>query len=391
MNYLKLRVNYAQVGAATGPYRTISTYDQGTNWGNQSLFSVAGTLQNPSLRPERTNSIEVGLEAYFFESRIGFDLAVYQTNSFDQIFSVPVSRASGYNSMYVNGGEMENKGVEVAVYVVPVKTSNFTWNLDLNWFTNENTVVSLAEGVKSLQLMSAWDVKITAAEGEPYGTIKGTDYVWTDGKRTVRDNGYLMIGDDPLAVLGNVQPDWNMGIGNRLTWKNLSFYALVDIQQGGDIYSINTKYGQATGVYAETAGNNPKGNPQRDFVADGGGNIFEDAVFEDGTPNDVYVEAYRWGRYWYYSNSPTARYVFDASYVKLRELSLSYSLPSTLLGDSFIRGVDISLVGRNLWIISKNVEHFDPEVILTSGNNQGIEQGAYPAVKTVGVNVKLNF
>jgi len=103
------------------------------------------------------------------------------------------------------------------------------------------------------------------------------------------------------------------------------------------------------------------------------------------------VPAYRWGRYWYYNNSPTARYVFDASYVKLRELSLSYSLPGSILGDSFISGVDISLVGRNLWIISKNVEHFDPEVILTSGNAQGIEQGAYPSVKTIGVNVKLNF
>jgi TonB-linked SusC/RagA family outer membrane protein len=391
MNYLKFRVNYAQVGAATGTYRTISTYAQGTNWGNMSLFSVANTLQNPNLRPEYTNSIEVGLEAYFFESRIGFDLALYKTNSFDQIFSVPVSRASGYSSMYVNGGEMENKGLEVALHIVPVKTNNFTWNLDVNWFTNENTVIELAEGVKSLQLMSAWDVKITAAEGEPYGTIKGSDYVWTDGKRTVLDNGYLMVGDDPLAILGNVQPDWNMGIGNRLTWKGLSFYALIDIQQGGDIYSINTKYGQATGVYEETVGNNPKGNPMRDPVDEGGGNIYEDAVFEDGTANDVYVPAYRWGRYWYYNNSPTARYVFDASYVKLRELSLSYALPATVLGDSFIRGVDISLVGRNLWIINKNVEHFDPEVILTAGNNQGIEQGAYPSVKTIGVNVKLNF
>jgi outer membrane receptor protein involved in Fe transport len=391
MNYLKLRVNYAKVGAATGAYRTISTYSQGTNWGNQALFSVGNTLQNPNLRPEFTTSIEAGLEAYFFESRVGLDLAVYKTNSFDQIFSVPVSRASGYSSMYVNGGEMENKGLEIALHLIPVKTANLQWNIDVNWFTNENTVISLAEGVTSLQLMSAWDVKINAVPGQPYGTIRGTDYVWTDGQRTVSDNGYLIRGDDPLAVLGNVQPDWNMGIGNRLTWKGLSFYALIDMQQGGDIFSINTRFGQATGVYAETVGNNPRGNPMRDPVADGGGNIFADAVFEDGTPNDVYVDAYRWGRYWYYNNSPTARYVFDASYVKLRELSLTYALPATVLGDSFIRGVDISLVGRNLWIISKNVEHFDPEVILTSGNQQGIEQGAYPTVKSVGVNVKLNF
>ncbi len=391
MNYLKLRLNYAKVGAATGVYRTISTYAKGTNWGNMALFSVANTLQNPNLRPEFTNSIEAGLEAYFFESRVGLDLAVYKTNSFDQIFAVPVSRASGYSSMYVNGGEMENKGLEIALHLIPVKTGDFQWNIDVNWFTNENTVISLAEGVTSLQLMSAWDVKINAVPGQPYGTIRGSDYVWTDGKKTVQDNGYLMIGDDPLALLGNIQPDWNMGIANRFSWKGLSLYALIDMQQGGDIYSINTKYGQATGVYAETVGNNPKGNPMRDPVDEGGGNIFEDAVFEDGSPNDVYVPAYRWGRYWYYNNSPTARYVFDASYVKLRELSLTYALPASVLGDSFIRGVDISLVGRNLWIISKNVVHFDPEVILTSGNQQGIEQGAYPTVKTFGVNVKLNF
>jgi TonB-linked SusC/RagA family outer membrane protein len=391
MNYLKLRVNYAKVGAATDVYRTISTYDQGTNWGNLSLFSVANTLQNPNLKPEYTTSIEVGLEAYFFESRIGFDLALYKTNSFDQIFAVPVSRASGYSSMYVNGGEMENKGIEVALHLVPVKTNNFTWNIDANWFANRNTVISLAEGVESLQLISEWDVVVSAAAGEPYGTIKGTDYVYTDGKITVLDNGYLMVGDDPLAVLGNVQPDWNMGIGNRLSWKGLSLYALVDIQHGGDIASFNTRYGQATGVYAETAGLNPKGNPKRDLVADGGGMIFEDAVFQDGTPNDAYVEAYRWGRYWYYNNSPTARYVFDASYVKLREVSLSYSLPSSILGDSFIRGVDISVVGRNLWIIHKNVEHFDPEVMFTAGNGQGIENGAYPSVRTLGLNVKLDF
>ncbi len=391
MKYLKLRANYAKVGAATQPYSTISTYDQHTSWGTMARFSVNDNLQNPQLRPEFTKSIEVGLEAYFFESRVGLDLALYKTNSFDQIFSVPVSRASGYSSMWVNGGEMENKGIEVALHLVPVKTNEFTWNLDVNWSTNENTVISLSEGVLSLQLMSAWDVKITAAPGEPFGTIKGTDYVWTDGQKTVHDDGYLMIGDDPLAILGNIQPDWNMGIGSRFSWRGLSLYALIDMQQGGDIYSIGTSFGQTTGVYAETVGNNPKGNPMRDPVDEGGGNIYEDAVFEDGTPNDVYIPAYRWGRYWASNNSPTARYVFDASYVKLRELSLGYSLPATVLGNSFIRGVDISLVGRNLWIISKKVLHFDPEYITTSGNNQGIEQGAYPAVRTFGINVEFKF
>jgi len=396
MDYLKLRANYAQVGAATDFYRVFTTYDQGTNWGNLSLFSVPGTLQNPDLKPESTNSIEVGLEAYFFQRRVGLDLALYKTNSFDQIFDVPVSRATGYSRMYVNGGEMENKGLEVALYLTPVRSNNFTWDMNLNWFANRNTVISLAEGVKNLQIWSQWGVSISAAEGEPYGSMKGTDYVYTDGKITVwgpetSRPGRLFVGDNSLAVIGNIQPDWNMGIGNRFSFKGVSLYALIDIQKGGDIYSHSVKYGQATGVYEVTAGLNPKGNPKRDPVADGGGMIFEDAVYEDGSPNESYLYANQWGGYWYYGWSPEARYVFDASYVKLREISLSYSLPASILGDTFIRGVDLSLVGRNLWIIHKNAPTFDPEFAFTSGNQQGIENSSYPTVRTVGVNVKLNF
>jgi len=349
-------------------------------------------LQNPDLLPERTKSIEAGLELHFWERRLGFDINVYKTNSFNQIMPVDVSRGSGYTSLILNGGEIENKGLELALYVTPVRSGDFEWNMNINWFANRNEVVSLPENIDNYQLYSNWDVSINARAGEPYGNMQGTDYVYTDGKITVEDNGYLMMGDDPLATIGNIQPDWNMGIGNTFKWKGISLYALIDIQKGGDLYSINTKYGQATGVYAETAGNNPKGNPQRDPVDEGGGNIFEDAVKEDGSPNDIYIPAFRWGRYWYYNNSPTARYVFDASYVKLRELSLTYSLPSNVLGDSFIRGVSFGLVGRNLWIIHKNVEHFDPEASKqTSGNKQGIESGAYPTARTIGLNIRLNF
>ncbi len=396
MDYLKLRANYAQVGAATDMYRVFSTYTQGTNWGNLALFSVPSTLQNPDLKPERTNSIEVGLEAYFFQRRVGLDLALYKTNSFDQIFDVPVSRATGYSRMYVNGGEMENKGIEAALYLTPVRSNNFTWDLNLNWFANRNTVISLAEGVTNLQIWSQWGISVAAAEGEPYGTLRGTDYVYTDGKITVwgpetSRPGRLFVGDDPLAIIGNIQPDWNMGIGNRFSFKGVSLYALIDIQKGGDIFSHSTSYGQATGVYENTAGLNPKGNPKRDPVSEGGGMIFEDAVYEDGSPNESYLYANQWGGYWYYGWSPDARYVYDASYVKLREVSISYSLPASILGDTFIRGVDLSLVGRNLWIIHKNTPTFDPEFAFTAGNQQGIENSAYPTVRTVGVNVKLSF
>ncbi|MCK5840417.1 MAG: hypothetical protein KAG99_11245, partial [Bacteroidales bacterium] len=161
--------------------------------------------------------------------------------------------------------------------------------------------------------------------------------------------------------------------------------------QGGDIYSVGTKYGQATGLYEETAENNDKGNPMRWLVADGGGYLYPETVYEDGSANSTYVEAYRWGRAFYYNNSPTARYVFDASYVKLREVALSYSLPMSVIENSPLSMVTFSLVGRNLWIISKNTKHFDPETGLSSGNQQGIESGSYPTARTFGFNVKLGF
>jgi hypothetical protein len=129
----------------------------------------------------------------------------------------------------------------------------------------------------------------------------------------------------------------------------------------------------------------------RDPVEDGGGYLFPETVYEDGTPNTTYVPAFRWGRAFYYNNSPTARYVFDASYVKLREVALSYSLPSSVLENTFLQNVTFSVVGRNLWIIHKNVDHFDPEASLSSGNQQGIESGSWPATRTIGFNLRLGI
>ena len=144
-------------------------------------------------------------------------------------------------------------------------------------------------------------------------------------------------------------------------------------------------------MYEETAGLNDRGVEMRDPVEDGGGYLFPETVNEDGTPNSTYVPAFRWGRAFYYNNSPTARYVFDASYVKLRELSLSYSLPKKTIENSLLSEVRFALAGRNLWIIHKNTDHFDPEASLGSGNQQGIETGSYPAMRSFGFNVTLGF
>ena len=391
ISFGKVRVNYAQIGSDAPAHSIKSTYSQGTNWGSLPLFSVNSTQANADLKPEQTNSIEAGLEMHFLDNRFGFDFSIYKTNTYDQIMPVTVTNASGYNRRYINAGELENKGIEISLNITPVRTNDFQWDMNIGWFTNQNMVVELAEGIDNILLTSLWDASINAAEGEPFGTIKGEDFIYTNGKRTVDSDGYYLKTDAGDVVLGNVQPDWNMGITNVISYKGISLSGLIDWQQGGSIYSLNTKYGQATGVYAETVTTNGQGNPSRDPVADGGGLVYPNTVYEDGSPNTTYIRAGSWGGYWKYGNRPTADYVFDASYIKLRELSLSYALPQTLLSKTPIASASLSIVGRNLAILHSNVKHFDPETGSSAGNSQGFENGSYPSVRSIGFNVRLGF
>ena len=397
LSFAKLRANYAEVGNDAPVYSTRSTYSQNPSYGSLSLFSVNNTLQNPNLKPERTKSFEVGIEGILLKDRLSFDVAWYKSNTEDQIMPARVSPSSGVSRRWVNGGEVENKGWEVGIKARPLELGDFTWDIGLNWYKNENKVISLFEGVENLLIYSAWDVSINASVGQPYGIIKGTNFVYTDGKKTVGEDGYYLNATDANgneiedAVIGDINPDWNMGISSQFGYKGFNLSVLFDIQKGGDIYSVNTKYGLATGVYEETAQLNDLGNPMRDLVADGGGYRYPNSVNEDGSENVTYVPAHRWGRAFDYNKSPTARYVFDATYVKLREISLSYKLPGSVLDGTPFSDLTLSLIGRNLAILHKNTKHFDPEASLSSGNQQGIETGAYPTTRTVGLNLRLGF
>lgn len=389
-SFLKLRLNYAEVGNDAPVYSLVSTYRQAANWETNGRYFVNRVLQNPELKPERTKSLEAGLEAKFLNNRFGFDISVYKTNSIDQITPVNISRASGYNQRYVNSGEIENKGIELSVSATVIKSGNFTWNLQTNWFKNMNTVKSLYEGVENILLASQWDVSTNLVVGEPYGMLRGTDFVYTNGKRTVDSDGMYILGDDPIAKLGSSLPDWNAGITTVFNYKGFSLSGLVDISKGGHIYSVDMKYGRATGLFEETAGLNEKGNPKRDAVEDGGG-IINEGVHEDGSPNTTYVWAGDWEGAWLYDYLPTATYVYDASYVKLREVAFSYTLPSKLLAKTPVSKITLSIVGRNLWIIHKNMPYYDPESSLSAGNIQGMAVGTYPSTRTLGFNVSVAF
>ena len=403
LSFGKVRLNYAQVGSSAGFDQLQDEYSVLTPL-NSPMSAVATTKKNPDLKPEKTGSLEGGLEMYFLNRRAGFDLALYDTKTTDQILPLSVSTASGYVYKNINAGEIENKGIELVFTFVPVQTSDFSWTMNINWSKNVNKVISLYPGVDNLQLGSfQGGISINARVGQPYGILEGIDYTYLNGQPVVDPaNGRYIKTSTSNNNLGKVAPDWKGGILNTFTYKNWKLSCLVDMSQGGHIWSLDMYYGLATGLYPETAGNNDLGNPVRDPIvwvdpsdhskgyASNSGGFINPGVNPDGSVNKTRISAANYGSFGYL-RVPDKAFSYDASYVKLREVSLSYSLPSSMLQKIFIKGVDLSIVGSNLWIISKHLPYADPESGLGSGNLMGFSTGSLPTTKDVGFNIKLTF
>ncbi len=387
----KFRLGYAEVGNDAPWGSTKDTYNNNGLFGTTAMFSLPNNKSNINLKPERTKSIETGLEMIFFQNRLGFDFAYYKNNTIDQIIPVAVSYATGYSGKYVNAGEVENKGYELTLRGTPVVNSDFRWDITLNWAQNTNKVVSLEEGLENLQLASLQGgVTINARVDEPYGTIQGTDYVYHEnGQPIVGANGYYLKTETSDKILGDINPDWVGGINNAFSYKSWTFSFLIDWQQGGSIFSLDQWYGMGTGLYEETDFTNDLGNPVRSPISQGGGLILP-GVQEDGSPNDVRVSGGNY-RVFGWSKNPNKKFIFDASYVKLREVVLTYSVPKAKLAKTPIVGASFSLVGSNLWIFSKELPHADPEATQSSGNVQGWQSGVMPTTQNIGLTVNLQF
>jgi TonB-linked SusC/RagA family outer membrane protein len=387
----KLRFGYAKTGNAARPLTLYNTYDLNTPVDGQASASLPSVNNNSKLKNEESTEKEIGLEMMFANKRVGFDLSLYDKTSTDLLTNISVTPAIGYSGQWLNAGEIQNKGIELSLWGSPIKTDDFEWRIDLNWAKNESEVLSLPSGLKNLQLASLQEGSINATVGEPYGMIRGSNFVFDDnGNKIIGTNGAYMVTESEDENLGTYQPDWKGGINNRFTYKNLSLSFLIDIKKGGNVFSLDTWYGMATGQYPETAGLNELGNPKRTPVADGGG-ILLDGVQADGSPNTVRARMDYYANALGYTKAPTALHVYDAGFVKLREVSLAYSLPKHLLKNTFIEGMTISAIGRNLWIIDKSLPYSDPEAGLSSGNVQGYQSGAYPSTKDYGFSVKLQF
>jgi TonB-linked SusC/RagA family outer membrane protein len=407
LSFGKIRLNYAQVGAPAGFDQLIDNYNIITPL-NSPITSVAGTKKNSDLKPEKTNSIEGGLEMNFLNNRLGFDFALYNTYTTNQIMPLVMTTATGYNSKIINAGEIQNKGIEVTLKGTPCKNKDFSWNIIINWSKNYNEVVSLLEGVQNMQLGSfQGGVTLNAMVGQPYGVLYGTDYLKdAAGNKVINPatGKYKKTGSG--QVIGNVNPDWTGGMTNTLRYKNWALSFLIDVQKGGDVFSLDMYYGLSSGLYPETAGTNDLGNPVRNpivwvdpadhskgYASTSGGYLNQGVIVAaDGsvTPNTTRVNASSYSGFGY-AALPNSAFVYDATYVKLREISLSYSLPSSLLAKTFITGVTLTVVASNPWIIYKNIPYTDPEAGLSAGNLQGYTTGSLPSTRNFGFNLKFSF
>jgi TonB-linked SusC/RagA family outer membrane protein len=410
LSFGKVRLNFAEVGNSAPALSVRDSYTSVSPFNGNAMVTVPDTRNNPELKPERQQAVEAGLEAGFLNNRVGFDLAVYNNRTFDQLVPISLSFATGYERRWINAGEIENKGVELSLFATPVKTRDFSWDVKLNWAANRNKVVSLyvdeaGNEVRNLQLGSLQGgVTINARVGEPYGVISGTDFVYNDnGEKIIKSNGRYLFTSGNAEVLGNVNPDWTGGLSNTFAYKNLALSFLIDAQSGGSVWSLDMSYGQATGVYKESVGPNDLGNPKRDpivwvdpadhskgYAPNSGGTVLP-GVLEDGTPNTIRVDEsnYQAGGYIAY---PNKAFVYDASYVKLRELSLTYTIPKSLLAKTHaIAGASLSFVGSNLWIIHKNLPYADPEATQSSGNIQGWQSGVMPTERNFGFTLNVQF
>ena len=400
LSFAKVRANYAQVGNDVSPYRTLTSYVINAGFGGNASSTNPSTFNNANLKAEKTTETEFGVELDLFNSRIGFDVSLYNKTTDDLITPFNITGASGATANFINGGSIENKGVELILRLKPVVTDDFTWNLNFNYAENESTVLSLASGLEFLQLASVQGgVSIGGKPGEPYGVIRGKDFVYVNGQPKVYTTadapsssyvGVYARTSNSDNVLGDINPDWTGGIKNSFKYKDFNASFLIDIQEGGNFFSLDTYYGFATGIYDRSVGNNELGNPIRNSIADGGGVILP-GVNADGSPNTTRGRTDWYANPFGYSRGMNAQHVYDASFVKLREVSIGYDFPVSYIKNSPFTAASISLIGRNLWIISKNSPYTDPEAGLSAGNIQGNQSGAYPSVKELGVNVKLQF
>ena len=383
VNYVKLRAGWSKVGG-TGPlgeYSTNRTFTlANNNFGTQS--SVPNTQWNPNIKPESTIGTEFGVDVNAYGNRVRLAATYYSQTSTDLILPLQVEAASGFTSSWENAGEMTNKGIELQLGLTPIKTDNFSFDIDLNFAKNRNEVTSLG-GADSYTLGGQWGMELQAIPGQAYGAIVGFPYARTESGDIIYENGLPKVNNSELVTLGNITPDWTGGANFTFKYKNFDLSTLVDAKIGGDIFSMSYMWGRYAGTLDETLIGRETGVVGNGVVSDGAGGY---------TANNVVIDAKTFNQFAYNYSNFTESGIFDASYVKLRQVVFGYSLPKNWLKGTFIQDFKVSVVGRNLALLYKKAPHIDPESAFSNSNGeQGQEFGQLPSARTYGFNINVKF
>ena len=386
LNNLKVRANYGETGNGTTPYQVYNTWIFSDPFNGNPQFTNSVRLRNQNLKPEMTKETEFGLEGVFFNNRLGFDFSYYNRNTENQIVPIEISGSAGYTERMINAGKINNKGIEVLVFGTPVKTKDFSWNISVNFAKNTNEVLELPEDLKKIQLARApfGGAYINSVEGATFQELYAYNYLYDDNGNIIIDQASGFYATGELESVGSVLPDYTAGIQNTLKYKNFDFGALIDISQGGVYYSLSNMWGMYSGMLDATTTPTSGGNTIRE---DG---LVLDGVAPDGTPNTVNISGAGYAHRFYHGyGTPSATSVFDADFIKLREVHLGYTLPKVT---EFIQSIKLSVYGRNLATWGLDNKGIDPESIVSgSGNIQGLEGGLVPPTRSYGFNVILTF
>jgi TonB-linked SusC/RagA family outer membrane protein len=412
LSFGKLYGSVAQVGADIDPYLTNSVYDFGTPYGSNSSFAVPNLLPNTDLEQTLSTSWEVGLDSRFFNDRLGFNLIYYQVSTENDILQVQVPGASGYSSALVNAGLISSKGIELALHGAPVRNNNITWDISVNLSRNTSEVEELYGELTNYKLAdgigaSRWGgFTVNARLGEEWGLANGRGFTYDDQGRVVIDElGRYVV--TPNKDLGSILPDYTGGVLNTLNFKGFEFRAMIDFQVGGKFFSTTRMFNAYSGLGKETVGDNALGNPVRDPLTDQSGNpisgssilasqagsnsggVLVEGVSESGEQLSVLVEPQTYyGRMF----GLHERWLYDASFIKLREVSLGYEIPRKVLGNTAVQSLKLSVFGRNLWLIDSKVDGIDPSEVLPGSNNIVFEErGGLPGVRSIGAKLTVRF
>jgi TonB-linked SusC/RagA family outer membrane protein len=389
-SFFKLRGSWAEVGNDTDPYRLSrqATVNAGT-------ISLSPVLPQADLRPETTTTWEAGFDARFLEDNLRFDFTYYKSNTFDQLFASNVPVASGVRSVFLNGADIQNQGVEVILGVTPVTRPDFTWDLTANFARNISEVVEISDNIDVLIQGGGFLNEYRIEEGEPFGNQYSRGFARDDDGNVLIDaQGLPIVTPGKTVPVANFQPDFLLGLSNTLKYKNFSLRALVDMRQGGQVTVFTEAIMAGSGLLDYTA-------QGRDGTLVFGENIFEDetAVLVDetgaptGTANNIQMNAEDlWNRLGGRNTPVGEAFIRDASNIRLRELSFSYNLPESTLSALPFRNASLSIVGRNLFFFSNKTEYFDPEAVQSVANNaEGLNSFAPPTTRSFGVSLNLGF